>query len=312
LQHTRTEMQNTLEEMQTSQEELKSTNEELQSTNEELQSTNEELTTSKEEMQSLNEELQTVNAELQSKVDDFSRVNNDMKNLLNSTDIATLFLDKELNIRRFTNQATKIFKLIKSDVGRPFTDQVSDLIYPELVEDAIEVLRTLFFIQKQIPTKDGRWFTVRIMPYRTFDDRIDGLVITFINITDLKKLETELNLTIQMHRLVLNTSKDIIIKLSNDFNIIEFNQEAEKFFRKKNGNVINQNFIQKFIPAELQKKTQKNLEKLLTGMSDAKIKMQILTFGKNMIAMECSVHIMLNSLNMPEGMIIITKNNKHE
>ena len=120
LQRTREEMQNTLEEMQTSQEELKSTNEELQSTNEELQSTNEELTTSKEEMQSLNEELQTVNAELQSKVDDFSRVNNDMKNLLNSTDIATLFLDKELNIRRYTNQATKIFKLIKSDIGQTF------------------------------------------------------------------------------------------------------------------------------------------------------------------------------------------------
>ena len=132
LQDTREEMQNTLEEMQTSQEELKSTNEELQSTNEELQSTNEELTSSKEEMQSLNEELQTVNAELQSKIDDFSRVNNDMKNLLNSTDIATLFLDKELNIRRYTNQATKIFKLIKSDIGRPFTDLVSDLIYPEL------------------------------------------------------------------------------------------------------------------------------------------------------------------------------------
>jgi two-component system CheB/CheR fusion protein len=189
LQRAREEMQNTLEEMQTSQEELKSTNEELQSTNEELQSTNEELTTSKEEMQSLNEELQTVNAELQSKVDDFSRVNNDMKNLLNSTDIATLFLDKELNIRRYTNQATKIFKLIKSDIGRPFTDQVSDLVYPDLSADALEVLRTLVFIQKQIPAKDGRWFTIRIMPYRTFDDRIDGLVITFINNSDLKQLE---------------------------------------------------------------------------------------------------------------------------
>ena len=192
LQHTREEMQSTLEEMQTSQEELKSTNEELQSTNEELQSTNEELTTSKEEMQSLNEELQTVNAELQSKVDDFRRVNNDMKNLLNSTDIATLFLDKELNIRRYTNQATKIFKLIKSDIGRPFTDLVSDLIYPELAADASEVLRTLVFIQKQIATRDGRWFSIRIMPYRTFDDRIDGLVITFINISDLKQLEIKL------------------------------------------------------------------------------------------------------------------------
>jgi two-component system CheB/CheR fusion protein len=192
LQHTRAEMQNTMEEMQTSQEELKSTNEELQSTNEELQSTNEELTSSKEEMQSLNEELQTVNAELQSKVDEFSRVNNDMKNLLNSTDIATLFLDKQLNIRRYTNEATKIFKLIKSDVGRPFTDQVSELIYPEMTTDAFEVLRTLVYIQKEIPTNDERWYTVRIMPYRTFDDRIDGLVITFINITEQKNLELKL------------------------------------------------------------------------------------------------------------------------
>ena len=118
--------------MQTSQEELRSTNEEMQSTNEELQSTNEELTTSKEEMQSLNEELQTVNTELQAKVDELSRSNNDMKNLLNSTDIATLFLDNDLKVRRFTTQATKIIKLIAGDVGRPITDLASDLLYPEL------------------------------------------------------------------------------------------------------------------------------------------------------------------------------------
>ena len=121
----------------------RSTNEELQSTNEELQSTNEELTTSKEEMQSLNEELQTVNTELQAKVDELSRSNNDMKNLLNSTDIATLFLDNDLNVRRFTTQATKIIKLIPGDVGRPITDLASDLRYPELADDAREVLRTL-------------------------------------------------------------------------------------------------------------------------------------------------------------------------
>ncbi len=230
LQHSQEEVQNILEEMQTSQEELKSTNEELQSTNEELQSTNEELTTSKEEMQSLNEELQTVNAELQSKVDDYSRVNNDMKNLLNSTDIATLFLDKELNIRRYTNQATKIFKFIKGDIGRPFTDQVSQLIYPKLTEDALEVLRTLIFIEKQIPTEDGRWFSTRIMPYRTFDDRIDGLVITFIDITDLKQADEKLNETGQMFQLLLNSTSEVIIKLSTDWKILEFNSAAEEFF----------------------------------------------------------------------------------
>ncbi len=194
LQHTVEEMQSTMEEMQTTQEELKSTNEELQSANEELQSANEELTSSKEEMQSLNEELQTLNTELQTKVDDYARVDNDMKNLLNSTDIATLFLDKDLNIRRYTNQATNIFKLIKSDIGRPITDQVSDLDYPEMVRDSNEVLRTLAFIQKQIPGKDGRWFSVRIMPYRTHDDRIEGLVITFINITELKQVEEKLKI----------------------------------------------------------------------------------------------------------------------
>jgi chemotaxis methyl-accepting protein methylase len=188
----RMEAQSIREEMQTSQEELRSTNEEQQSTNEELQSTNEELTTSKEEMQSLNEELQTVNAELQAKVDELSRSNNDMKNLLNSTDIATLFLDNSLNVRRFTTQATKIIKLIPGDVGRPITDLASGLLYPELTADAHEVLLKLGFTEKAINMSDGRWFTVRIMPYRTLDDRIDGVVITFADITAAKKLEAEL------------------------------------------------------------------------------------------------------------------------
>jgi len=188
----RLEAQSIREEMQTAQEELRSTNEEQQSTNEELQSTNEELTTSKEEMQSLNEELQTVNSELQGKVDELSRSNNDMKNLLNSTDIATLFLDTQLNVRRFTTQATKIIKLIPGDIGRPITDLASDLLYPELVADAQEVLRRLGFAEKSVNARDGRWFTVRIMPYRTLDDRIDGLVITFADITVAKVLEAKL------------------------------------------------------------------------------------------------------------------------
>ena len=192
LQQVHAESRTVREEMQTAQEEFRSTNEELQSTNEELQSTNEELTTSKEEMQSLNEELQTVNAELQGKVDELSRVSNDMKNLLNSTDIATLFLDTDLNVRRFTPQATKIIKLIPSDAGRPITDLASGLRYPELADDAREVLRTLASAEKPIVARDGRWFTVRIMPYRTLDDRIDGVVITFANITAAKTLEAKL------------------------------------------------------------------------------------------------------------------------
>jgi two-component system, chemotaxis family, CheB/CheR fusion protein len=308
LQHAREEMQNTLEEMQTSQEELKSTNEELQSTNEELQSTNEELTTSKEEMQSLNEELQTVNAELTSKVDDFARVNNDMKNLLNSTDIATLFLDKELNIRRFTNEATKIFKLINSDIGRPFTDQVSDLVYPDLSADALEVLRTLVFKQKQIPAKDGRWFSIRIMPYRTFDDRIDGLVITFVNNSDIKHLEGELLETDQMHRLILNSSSDVIIRLSADWKILEFNPEAEKFFGKKHKTVLNQNYFQLFVPEMMQKKTENEMNKLLQKGLEANYKMQVVAAGGNTPFIDWSVNVLFNNLNEPAGMILIAKN----
>lgn len=192
LRSAREELRASREEMQTSEEELKSANEELQSTNEELQSTNEELTTSKEEMQSLNEELQTLNHELQAKVDEETRSNDDMRNLLDSTDIATLFLDEKLKVRRFTPRVTNIIKLIPGDVNRPITDLASALVYPNLASDAQAVLRTL--VLKEIPAKtvDGRWFSVRIMPYRTLDNRVDGLVITFSDITAAKTLEATL------------------------------------------------------------------------------------------------------------------------
>jgi two-component system, chemotaxis family, CheB/CheR fusion protein len=192
LEQARKEIEICREEMRTSQEEVKSTNEEFQSTNEELQSTNEELTTSREEMQSLNEELQTINHELQIKVNELSQANNDMKNLLNSTDIATLFLDDDLLVRRFTDQTTSIIKLIPGDAGRPITDIATDLDYPKMAADATEVLRTLVFVEKEVATRDGRWFQVRIMPYRTLENRIDGVVITFSNITVAKTLEARL------------------------------------------------------------------------------------------------------------------------
>jgi len=195
LEKARYDVQAINEEMQTSQEELKSTNEELQSTNEEIQSTNEELTTSKEEMQSMNEELQTVNKELQAHVDELSRTNNDMKNLLDSTDIATLFLDNSLNVRRFTNRTTEITKLIQSDVGRPITDIASELIYPEIEADVKKVLRTLISLEKEIPASGGQWYLVRILPYRTLENTIDGVVITYTDITVMKNLESELRKT---------------------------------------------------------------------------------------------------------------------
>ncbi len=192
LENTSQEVQSIREEMQSSQEELKSANEEMQSTNEEMQSTNEELTTSKEELQSMNEEMHTVNQELQARLNELSRTNNDMKNLLDSTNIATLFLDDSLCVRRFTSETSKITRLIPGDVGRPITDIASALLYPELAEDAQAVLRTLAKIEKQITIPDGNWFTVRILSYRTLENRIDGVVITFSDITTSKKLEAEL------------------------------------------------------------------------------------------------------------------------
>jgi len=192
LQQAHDEIQSLREQTQSSQEELKSANEELQSTNEELQSTNEELTTSKEEMQSMNEELQTVNTELQSKVDDLSWVNNDMENLLNSTEIATVFLDNGLHVRRFTNYATHLFKLIDSDLGRPLSDIVTALDYSALQKDARAVLKTLVFVEKEITANNERCFKVRIMPYRTQENVIDGVVITFTDISEAKLLESEL------------------------------------------------------------------------------------------------------------------------
>ena len=194
------EVQRLREEMQTSHEEVKSASEELQSTNEELQSTNEELTTSKEEMQSLNEELQTVNIELQSKVDELSSANNDMKNLLNSTDIATIFLDNELHVRRFTTHATRLFKLIPSDLGRPLSDIVTNLAYPNLQADAEEVLRTLAFSDREIATTDERWFQVKVMPYRTLENVIDGVVITFNDISRAKTLEKYLRADVEQSK----------------------------------------------------------------------------------------------------------------
>lgn len=196
LKHAENEVRFLHQQMQTSGEELKSTNEELQSTNEELQSTNEEIMTSKEEMQSLNEELQTVNAELQSRVDELSRISDDMQNLLNSTEVATIFLDNNLHIRRFTKQVASIINLIESDIGRPLSDLASSLDYPKLADDAEEVLSTLFYSEKQVTSQHDRWFTVRIMPYRTMQNLINGVVITFIDITLAKKLEAELRASV--------------------------------------------------------------------------------------------------------------------
>jgi len=200
-------LQSTIEELESSSEELKSSNEEMQSVNEELQSTNEELETSKEELQSVNEELATVNTELQIKVLELSRANNDMNNLLAGTGIGTVFVDHNLRILRFTPAASRIINLIQSDVGRPVGHIVSNLIgYNSLVPDVQTVLETLTPKEIDVQTTEGRWFKMRILPYRTLDNVIEGAVITYV---DINEHET-LRLNEERYRLAAKAARDVL------------------------------------------------------------------------------------------------------
>lgn len=209
-------LQTIIEELETSNEELKSTNEELQSVNEELQSTNEELETSKEELQSTNEELVTVNAELQKKVEELSQANNDMSNLLASTDIGTIFLDDALCIKRFTPAITSIFNLIPSDMGRPISHITSNMDNDRLQRDAREVLKTLVWKEQTIQTGDGKWYAMHIKPYRTTENVIDGLVITFMDISHLKQVEEFLRESVEQYRALAENSRDYILRFGRD------------------------------------------------------------------------------------------------
>lgn len=206
-------LQSANEELETSNEELKSSNEELQSVNEELQSANEELETSKEEMQSINEELSTVNAELQTKLADLSLLNNDMNNLLAGTGIATVFVDHALRILRFTPVATRIINLIESDVGRPVGHIASNLRgYDCLLADVQEVLDTLVSKEVDVQTKAGGWYALRILPYRTIDNVIEGAVLNFVDITETKRVNEELRLT----QFSVDRADDAIIWINPD------------------------------------------------------------------------------------------------
>ena len=222
-------LQTANEELETSNEELKSSNEEMQSVNEELQSTNEELETSKEELQSVNEELATVNAELQTKVADLSRANNDMNNLLAGTGIGTVFVDHQLRILRFTPAATQIINLILSDVGRPVGHIVSNLVgYDRLVADVQAVLDTLIPKEVEVQTQAGEWYTMRILPYRTLDNVIEGAVITFVDITEMKRAREALQESEAKCRVLFETMSQGVIFHDREGRVIDANPAAER------------------------------------------------------------------------------------
>jgi two-component system CheB/CheR fusion protein len=220
LAYTKENLQATIEEMQAANEELKSTNEELQSTNEELQSTNEELETSKEELQSVNEEIVTVNAELQAKIDQLTGVQNDMKNLLENVNIGTIFLDTHLAIRRFTRDATMVFRLAAADTGRPLADLRSLIPDVDLVADAQAVLDSLIPREKQVRTINNEWYLVRIIPYRTLENVIDGVVLTFSDITALKAIEAEVRVARDYAESIVNTVREPLVVLNGKFEVV--------------------------------------------------------------------------------------------
>ena len=200
---TRDRLQATIEELESTNEELKSSNEEYQSINEELQSANEEMETSKEELQSVNEELHTVNGELAHRVQELGRANSDLKNLLESTQIATVFLDNDLRIRSFTPAATDVFHLLDTDVGRPLDHVVSRVSYPELIDDVRRVLKTLTTIERQVSDVADRHFAVRVLPYRSVDNYISGAVVTFTDLTAVRQVEAALRESEALRRVAL-------------------------------------------------------------------------------------------------------------
>ncbi len=210
-------LQTAIEELEAANEELKSTNEELQSANEELQSTNEEMETAKEELQSVNEELMTVNTELQKKNEETSRVNGDLSNLLAGTQIGTIFLDFDLHIQRFTPAIIQVIPLIQSDIGRPLQDIVTNFIYSGLTSEIQQVLDTLIPRENAVRTTNGRWFQLRISPYRTLNNVIEGAVLTFVNITEQKRVEADLFRLTQ----VVAQSPNLII-ITDPIGVIEY------------------------------------------------------------------------------------------
>ncbi|MBK1716989.1 chemotaxis protein CheB [Thiocystis violacea] len=225
-------LQTTLEEMETANEELKSTNEEMQSVNEELQSSNEELETAKEELQSVNEELATVNAELQTKVVDLSRVNNDMNNLLAGTGVATLFVDHQLRITRFTPTATQLIKLIPTDIGRPVGDIVSNILnYESFVEDVWAVLADLVSREKEVQTRQGAWYMMRIGPYRTLDNVIEGAVITFMDISTGKRDQEALGEARVLAEGIVDTVREPLLVLDSTLRLISANRSFYREFQ---------------------------------------------------------------------------------
>jgi two-component system CheB/CheR fusion protein len=251
LHRTKQQLQLTIEQADVSTEELKASNEELQAINEELRSATEELETSKEELQSVNEELITVNAELQAKVEETAKANDDLQNLIASTGIATIFMDRGMRVKRFTPAAVGLFNLIATDVGRSLLDITHRLDYPELAADAVATFESLRLIEREVPSSDGNWYLARLLPYRTSDDRIDGAVLTLTDITERRRAEAKLRANEARLRLAAESTSNFAIIVQNmDGTIVTWNKGAERVFGYAEDEVIGRPIDMIYLPED--------------------------------------------------------------
>ena len=266
---TQARLRTTREESESANEELRAANEELQSINEEYRSTSEELETSKEELQSINEELQTVNSELKLKLEAVSRAHGDLQNLMAATDFGTLFLDSSLRIKRFTQQVTDLFSITPNDEGRPIADFAHRLEYNDLIKDAETVLTTLIPIKHEMRARNDRWYEVRLRPYRTVDDRIDGVVLTFVDMTERRQIEQALRDSerkLRQEKQLVDLSRDPIFIWDFNGTIVEWNRGSEELYGYSRDEAVG-------------KRKEKLLATLVPGSSFAELRVKLLDEG---------------------------------
>ncbi|MGH9419195.1 MAG: PAS domain-containing protein, partial [Thermoanaerobaculia bacterium] len=243
----------TIEQDETSNEELKASNEDLQASNEELRSATEELETSKEELQSVNEELSTVNYELKTKLDELSKSNDDLQNFIGAADIAILFVDAGLRIKRFTPRTTDIFNILPGDIGRSLLDITSKLEYPDLGADAASVFDSLQPIEREVRSITGRRYVARALPYRTVENHIDGAALSFVDITNLRRTEQQLRLSEDHLRLAVRAARDLaVIVLDDDARITAWNGGAECVFGYSEQEMLGESLTKIFVAEDIE------------------------------------------------------------
>jgi len=272
LQHTRDQLRAAIEQYETSIEELRASNEELQAINEELRSTTEELETSKEELQSINEELRAVNQELKNNIEEVNRVNSDLQNFLSATDIGTIFLNRSLQLMRYTPRAEDLFNLIPSDINRPLAHVTDRLDYANLADDAAQVLDRLTTIEREVQRDDGRYYVARLLPYRTAEDRIGGVVLTFVDITERKRAEEARLESRRQTELILESISDAYISVDREWRGVYANQAAEHLLNTRRMDMLGKDIRQVYAGTDIASlfgKFQQAMEERSTALFDA-------------------------------------------